>query len=413
MAAVTRRIGLSLGADICWPLCFEEIVRRLDLEVPVGRDRVRFEVDRVTIEPFDLASPCRYDLVIDRLTHWYHPTREWIKKAVVHDGVYALNNPWAIQSCEKHTTYAAMMRLGMPVPPTWLVPAKDYEWTDDLRYTLKHYARYFDLGEIGRRIGFPVFLKPYDGGAWVQVTRCDDEKALWEAYEKSGKRVMHVQKAVEPWDLFVRGIGVGPQVRLIAYDPKAPLHARYLVGPAPLAAEERSLLEDTTLVINAFFGWDFNSCEALRSAGVFHPIDFANACPDFQVTSLHYHHPWLVLAMVRWALFVAATRRKMRVNQDWEPYLKAARPELSYRERLAACAAIARKHFDAERFQEFCDKHLAHLPAVARDFYATDAAKDAVRRKVANLFPAHEVDSFTDHFWALVQKWREEEGGAR
>ena len=31
MADITRRIGLSLGADLCWPLCFEEIIRRLDL----------------------------------------------------------------------------------------------------------------------------------------------------------------------------------------------------------------------------------------------------------------------------------------------------------------------------------------------------------------------------------------------
>ena len=24
MATVTKRIGLSLGADICWPICFED-----------------------------------------------------------------------------------------------------------------------------------------------------------------------------------------------------------------------------------------------------------------------------------------------------------------------------------------------------------------------------------------------------
>ena len=49
MAHVVRKIGLSLGADLCWPACYEEIVRRLDLDVPVGKDRVRFEVERVRI----------------------------------------------------------------------------------------------------------------------------------------------------------------------------------------------------------------------------------------------------------------------------------------------------------------------------------------------------------------------------
>ena len=35
MASATRRIGLSLGADICWPICFEEILARLKL-LPEG-----------------------------------------------------------------------------------------------------------------------------------------------------------------------------------------------------------------------------------------------------------------------------------------------------------------------------------------------------------------------------------------
>ena len=37
MANVTRKIGLSLGADICWPICFEEILEQLDLAIPLGR----------------------------------------------------------------------------------------------------------------------------------------------------------------------------------------------------------------------------------------------------------------------------------------------------------------------------------------------------------------------------------------
>jgi hypothetical protein len=34
MPHVSRRIGLSLGADICWPICYEEIVKRLALAIP-------------------------------------------------------------------------------------------------------------------------------------------------------------------------------------------------------------------------------------------------------------------------------------------------------------------------------------------------------------------------------------------
>jgi hypothetical protein len=410
MAHVTKRIGLSLGADLCWPICYEEIVRRLDLRLPIGGDSVDFEVERVTIEPFDLRQPVRYDLVLDRVTHWYHTSREWIKKAILLDDVYVLNNPWAIQSMEKASTYCAMMRLGLPVPDTWLVPPKEYDPLPDLQPTLERYARLFDLGAIGEQLGYPLFMKPYDGGAWVAVDKIDDAEALRAAYEGSGKRLMHLQKAILPHDLFVRSIGVGPQVRCVRYDPGAPLHARYEVAFNFLSAEEAAVLRQMTLTINTFFGWDFNSCEALRQDGVFYPIDFANACPDSQVTSLHYHFPWLVKAQVRWTLFCAATGRKMRRSLDWEPYIAVAdRPDLSFGDKLAAYAAIAEERLESDRFEEFCATHLAHLDEVAWEFFGTDVAREAVRSKVAALFPEHEVEQFTDHFWGLIQFWRKTE----
>ena len=405
-----RRIGLSLGADLCWPICYEEIVRRLDLRLDLGAETVRFEVERVRIEPYDLSQPCPYDLVFDRLTHWYHTTREWIKKAVVMDGRYVLNNPWAVQAMEKHTSYCAMMRLGLPVPPTWMVPPKEYEHRDDLEVTLKRYAKLFDLGEVGQRLGYPMFMKPYDGGGWAGVSRIDDEAGLRAAYEKSGRHVMHLQRAVDPFDLFIRCVGIGPQTRIVRYDPSAALHDRYTLERGAVSEAERELLEDMTLTINAFFNWDFNSCEALRKDGVWHPIDFANACPDSQVTSLHYHFPWLVTSMVRWTLFCAATRRAVRANHDWQPFFDIAAGDLPYREKLRAYAAVARKRLDARAFGAFCNKHLQHLSQVAWEFFGTDVAKDAVRQKVAALFPAHEVESFTELFWGRIQEWRGGEG---
>jgi len=232
----TRRIGLSLGADLCWPAAYEALMGRLDLSIPVSRSRVDFEVERVTVEPYDLRYKPRYDLVIDRLTHWFPMSREWIKKIALMDEVYVFNNPWAIQSMEKHTSYCAMMRLGLPVPETWLVPPKQYPargedlHTRDIETVVKRYNRLFQLGEVGREVGYPVFLKPYDGGGWIGVKRATDDAALLKAYDDSGLRLNHVQAGVKDWDLFVRAIGIGPQVNVIKYDPDQPLHDRYRVA---------------------------------------------------------------------------------------------------------------------------------------------------------------------------------------
>ena len=57
MAEITRTIGLSLGADLCWPLCYEQIMSTLDLSIPVGDDTVRLEVERLACRLDDLDQP--------------------------------------------------------------------------------------------------------------------------------------------------------------------------------------------------------------------------------------------------------------------------------------------------------------------------------------------------------------------
>lgn len=413
MANRIRRIGLSLGADICWPICYEALLKKLDLEINYGGDTLTFDVERIYIEPFDLRQKCNYDVVIDRLTHWYHTSREWIKKSILTDDLYVFNNPWSLQSMEKQTTYCAMMRLGFPVPDTWMIPPKDYTQSPDLQPTLKRYAKLFDLGEIGDRVGYPLYMKPYDGGAWIGVTAITDAQALREAYESSGTRVMHLQKSVLPNDAFVRCIGLGPQWRCINYNPSAPLHDRYHMDTDFLSADEESHLVKMTMVINAFFGWDFNSCEALRSNGVWCPIDFANACPDSQVTSLHYHFPWLIKANLRWSIFCATIDRRLNTDLGWRSYFDIADSESSFEEKLDQYMRIAEEHFSSDEFYEFCDKHLAHLDEVAHEFFGTDTVHDAIRQKVEALFPAHEIEEFTELFWNRVQAWRQKNADGR
>ena len=404
MPAVTRNIGLSLGADICWPLAFEQILADSKLSLKVGKDVIDFACERVGLEPFALEKGCKYDVVVDRLTHWFKLQREWIKKGVLMDDLYVYNNPWSVQSYEKHTSYCAMMALGMPVPKTVMLPQKKYGELSDLDFTLEQYARMFELDTIGDGLSYPSFLKPFDGGGWRGVSKVDDASELGKAYDESGQDLMHLQAAVHDFDVFVRAVGIGPQVRVMKYDPSQPLHGRYLVDRDFITKEDEQLVIDTTLTINAFFGWDFNSCEMLSKDGVYYPIDFANPCPDSQVNSIHYHWPWYVLSNLKWAVFNAATNRKMRKTVDFEPFYKIAAKDISYAEKLAGYAKLARERMSTTQFETFSNKHLRPLEEAAFAWFRSERCLEAIRMKVSNVFPEHEVDEFTAKFHALVMK---------
>jgi hypothetical protein len=96
----------------------------------------------------------------------------------------------------------------------------------------------------------------------------------------------------------------------------------------------------------------------------------------------------------------------MRKTPDWEPFYAVADKDWPLRDKIAAYAAIARERMELERFEEFCALHLPHLDQVALDFFGTDLAREAVRKKVEALFPPHEVNAFTDLFFNRIQHWR-------
>jgi hypothetical protein len=185
-------IGLLLGTEDDWPTAFEAIVRRLgDVQDATGTSH-RYDVERVTIEPFNLRDKPRHALVIDRLAYWYYVPREWLKKIALMDDVYLLNSPFTFQSMEKHAAYCAMMRLGLNVPETVLVPFKNPPEHTKYAFTAARYNQPFDLDALAESIGYPLFMKPYDGGAWVGVSQIRNSAELHRAYDASGQRLMHL-----------------------------------------------------------------------------------------------------------------------------------------------------------------------------------------------------------------------------
>jgi hypothetical protein len=405
-ADTTHLIGLLLGTEDDWPRAFEGLVRKLGSVTDADGHTHRVQTERVTIEPFDLRDMPRHGLVIDRLAYWYHHPREWLKKIALANDVYLLNSPFTFQAMEKHAAYCAMMRLGMKVPQTVLVPPKEPVDHTKYAYTAERYNRSFDLDAIAERIGYPMFMKPYDGGAWVGVSRIADRKALHTAYDESGQRLMHLQAAVEGYDAFARSLSIGAETMVMRFRPEKPMHDRYAVEHEFLGPQVGHEVVSIGKVVNAFFRWEFNSCETLVAGGEVHPIDYANACPDVAVTSLHYYFPWAMKALLRWSVFCLVTGRRARPHLDPTPYYEIAdEPGLSYSARLTGYRALADTYFDADAYAEFCAKQLADLDEMVLAWIDSKEFDKLLVETVVNTYPKHEHEQFLAHFRGLIGLW--------
>lgn len=411
--ATNHLIGLLLGTEEDWSSTFEELIRRLDLRVDAGDDTHTFSTERVTIEPFRLRAVPRYALVIDRLAHWYYVPREWLKKVALMDDVYLLNNPFTFQSMEKHAAYCAMMRLGFQVPETWLLPHKNPPEDARFAYTATRYNQPFDLEEVAAEIGYPLYMKPFDGGAWVGVSRIDNPDELRRRYDESGERVMHLQAAVD-FDVFARSLSIGAETMVMRFDPTRPIHDRYQVSHDFLTPAMGREVLTISQVVNSFFRWEFNSCETLVRGDKAFPIDYANACPDVSLTSLHYYFPWAISSLVKWCVFCCATGRRMKINLNLGRWFEiAADDDLSSGDKLAAYQQIADDHFDRDAYAEFCDRHLGHVTEATVDLVTDDWFDRMLVETVRTTFPSHEHDHFVEHYRGLLRAWADDQSSAR
>lgn len=404
--ARTHLIGMLLGVEEDWPAAFESLLARANLSVRHGGETHRFTTERVTIEPFDLRAVPRHSLVIDRLAWWYHFPREWLKKVALMDRVHLLNNPFTFQSMEKHAAYCAMMRLGLKVPETWMLPNKQPPDNPRFAGTAQRYLRYFDLDEVARAVGMPLYMKPFDGGAWVGVSRVDDTETLHRAYDESAERLMHLQASVDGYDVFARSLGIGAETMVMHFHPDLPMHDRYSVDHAFLNARAGEEVSNIIRIVNAFFRWELNSCETLVRGDAVIPIDYANATPDLAITSLHYYFPWAIRTLLKWVVFCCCTGRRQTVDLDTRKYFAIAdRKDMTYVERLREYRRLADRQLEVERYAEFCARHLARLDEVTVEWVESDEFDGLLVDTVRSTYPEHEHDQFIAHFRGLLQMW--------
>ena len=249
-------------------------------------------------------------------------------------------------------------------------------------------------------------MKPFDGGQWIGVSRVGSPDELRARYDESGERMMHLQTALEDFDVFVRSLSIGAETMSMWFDPRKPMYDRYQVRHDFLSPELGDEIVTISRLVNAFFRWEFNSCETIVKDGVAYPIDYANASPDVALTSLHYYFPWAIKALVRWSAFCAVTRRPMRVNQNSRDYFEYGdRDDLSLRGEAREYRELADDYFQVDAYQEFCDAHLAHLDELAHDGSRRPSSTACSCDTVRSTFPAHEHEHFVAHYRGLLAAW--------
>lgn len=273
------------------PALIREINRR---QTPVLASYVKIGAVRA-------GSGSGYDVIIDRISHEVPFYRACLKHAAL-AGTKVINNPFWSTADDKFLDYSLGVAEGLNIPRTVLLPQKSYkqgivaEHLSNLEYPL-------DWDEIIGYVGFPAYLKPFDGGGWRKVSKVNDSFELMNEYDASGTDCMLLQQCIS-WDRYVRVYCVGCRDALvIPYDPD---YRRYLSVDGYLDSALEGTIVDHAITINQALGYEVNTVEFAITGGVPYAIDYMNPAPEADWYSLGpSNFNWLVTKLSDYAIELA------------------------------------------------------------------------------------------------------------
>lgn len=243
--------------------------------------------------PGDFTTGC--DVIVDRVSHWNRFFRAYLKAAVI-GGTYVINNPFAVALDDKFVECAATRSDTYKIPTTILIPPRSYPVgakPDDL----KNVKFPLDWEQMVETIGMPAYLKPFDGHGWRHVTKVANLDELITAYNRSGERIMILQRMIE-YEHYVRCLVVGRKYVLpIKYDPGS---RSYEVSHRHMDDKLGARVNRAAIEVCELVGYDFNSVEFAVSNGKLYAIDFMNPIPDMKPRNITGHYfEWAVEHLAR------------------------------------------------------------------------------------------------------------------
>lgn len=302
------KIGVLVGREATFPpALINEINSR----------NAGISAEYIRLGGVQMAEPCEYAVIIDRISHEVPFYRAYLKNATL-AGTIVINNPFWWTADDKFFNYALATDMGIAVPRTVLLPQKDYK-EGVVSESLRNLKYPLDWEEIMDHIGFPAFMKPYDGGGWRGVSRINNWEELFEKYNESGTDCMVLQEYVA-FDHYVRTYTIGKKdVWPMPYDP---IHQRYLVVPDYLEPDVHDRCCSEAIAICEALGYDINTVEFAIKDGVPYAIDYMNPAPDadwWSVGSVYFK--WMVEKVADLAIRTAQEGKSSIGELRWSEFL--------------------------------------------------------------------------------------------
>lgn len=308
-----KKIGILFGQENSFPQAFVDRINE--------KSEKNISAEFVRIDKMMQGEPLGYSVIVDRISQDVPFYRASLKNAAI-TGTAVINNPFWWSADEKFFNNALAVKLGVPVPKTVLLPSKDHPSSTSDR-SFRNLAFPLDWDAIFDYVGFPAYMKPFDGGGWRDVYKISDKEDLWDKFAQTHQLVMLLQEEIIFDDYFRCYCIGGKHVRIMQYEPRNPHHLRYEHGKAPASKKLLDTITKYVLQLNQYLGYDFNTVEFAVRDGIPYAIDFCNPAPDAEVTSVGQDNfEWVVETAASYAIERAKAQKDDKDNLTWGEFVK-------------------------------------------------------------------------------------------
>lgn len=306
-----KRIGILFGVENSFPHAFIDKVN--------SKNEENIIAEPVRIDKAIQGEPSGYAVIIDRISQDVPFYRSFLKNAALR-GTAVINNPFWWSADEKFFNNCLATKIGVPVPKTVLLPSRELP-PDTSNESFKNMAYPLDWEAIFNYIGFPAYMKPFAGGGWKSVYKLHNKEEFFEKHGETGQLVMMLQEEIT-FESYFRCYCIGGKyVRIMPYEPRNPHHLRYHAA-YPLDGNLLRLIENYTIRLNQFLGYDFNTVEFAVRDGIPYAIDFCNPAPDADKHSVgEENFEWVVETAARYAVERAASQKDDVDNLTWGKFV--------------------------------------------------------------------------------------------